>query len=140
MVYPSTKKCMFDCRLRFYGLLTVLIRKHLPELRREVNIREAIGSCKQRCDVLISPAGDAASDTGHKESQVRMAVGKHDEFIDFAGNGSKRARHRRDCITPSLKATSLAIDGTELFKGNPGSASVMVSHFIASEYKDLALL
>lgn len=115
-------------------------KKAPSKLRREVNIREAIGSCKQRCNVFFSPSGDSASDTVHEESQVRMAVGEHDEFINFAGNGSKRASHSRDGITSSLEATSLAIDGTELFKGNPGSASVMVSHIIAAEHKNLALL
>lgn len=139
MVYPSTKKCMFDCQLRFYGLLTVLVRKHLPELRREVNIREAIGSCKQRCDVLISPAGDAAADARDEELHFRVAVGEADEIFHVSGDGAHRQVHRGDGVAPALQADALAVDGTEAFVGQAGGAAVVVPFPVAAEHEDLSV-
>ena len=102
--------------------LPVLERKHLPELRREVNIRQAVCLGEERGDFLIAESGGSATDAGCQECHRRMMVGKTDELLNFPGHDlqwmflfHRKIRHR-DGISSALKSFTLSEDGTEVTK------------------------
>ena len=73
----------------------------LPPLRQN-NILHIMCILKQRCNIVIVEAGNAAADTSDKEGEMRMFLGKLDELIDIRTDGLYSTLHSRNTVTMTL--------------------------------------
>ncbi len=81
--------------------------------------------------------GDAATYWGYQEMLLGMSLGIGDESIHVWTDGFHAALHRRDGITLTLQAYTLAHDGTEMQAGNAGCTTTMHASQIAAKHKNL---
>lgn len=88
---------------------------------------------KHRRDVSRMISSVAASYCRHQELQVRMRLCVIDELLNLDMQPPHGESYCWDSITLSLRAFRIAIDGTEMPAGKPGSSSIVEPVDIAAE-------
>ena len=96
---------------------------HFVERAGKDDVGDIEGISKQRGDLLVSETGDSASYPGYIEGELWVLTGKVDEFVDVGFDGLYPTLHGGYGIAVPLESDPLSVDGSELFKGDTGCTS-----------------
>lgn len=94
------------------------------------------GSRKQRRNLGVGEACDAAADARDQEGQLRVLLGKSDELVDVGLDGVHTALHRRDGVALALQPNALTHDGAKLLDSYPRRSATVHALQVAAKDED----